>query len=320
MTNLDQGITFSSAPSKIIAKKMRIQFTCGFKEMPPTLWGRIDLKGLKTIIGKVCPSRVIVLRGNPEDCDTVANQTKKSNLGIESFAPSNFQPIGFSVRADRIRVLLPHVYLEPERRHLIRGPSTNQTLDTSICSISLANGYLRRISLSMSSLSQSLSARVAEARADGVQLLQLIDKPTIIQPSSSTTSSTTENSNGLIESEEGKSSLISSIPPELVECTSLLTKPIPQLTNNQIQSIDDGKICKIGAVSVGEVLLKTLQFELEKLGVSVEYKLIPGGAILLCAGQVIVRKENENDFVVEGPPCQAYFQIKNAIYRQFAFI
>lgn len=301
---------------------MRIQFTCGFKEMPPTLWGRIDLKGLKTIIGKVCPARVIVLRGTPEDCDTVANQTKKSNVGIESFAPSNFQTIGFSVRADRIRVLLPHQYLEPERRHLIRGSTTNQILDTSICSISLANGYLRRISLSLSSSSQSLSARVAEARADGVQLLQLLDKSSTTSTSSTpsllslplTTGTTTKIANINNNNNNSNSS-------ELIECPSLLTKPIPQLTSSHIQSIDDGKICKIGAVSVGEVLLKTLQFELEKLGVSVEYKLIPGGgAILLCAGQVIVRKENENDFVVEGPPCQAYFQIKSAIYRQFAFL
>ena len=150
---------------------------------------------------------------------------------------------------------------------------------------------------------------------DGVQLLQLIDKP-LVTTSTSSTSSQVDNSTLQSESEEVNSSNSDSIPPESVECTSLLTKPIPQLTN----SIEDGKICKIGAVSVGEVLLKTLQFELEKLGVSVEYKLIAGGAILLCAGQVIVRKENENDFVVEGPPCQAYFQIKNAIYRQFAFI
>lgn len=49
---LDSSPAFASAPSKIVTKKMRIQFTCGFKEMPPLLWGRIDLKGLKTIIGQ----------------------------------------------------------------------------------------------------------------------------------------------------------------------------------------------------------------------------------------------------------------------------
>lgn len=49
---LGSGPAFASAPSKIVTKKMRIQFTCGFKEMPPLLWGRIDLKGLKTIIGE----------------------------------------------------------------------------------------------------------------------------------------------------------------------------------------------------------------------------------------------------------------------------
>jgi hypothetical protein len=338
---------------------MRIQFTCGFKEMPPLLWGRIDLKGLKTIIGvsalllfsllshpppccsgKVCPSRVILLRGTAEDCDTVANQTKRS--GVESYAPANFQPIGFSVRADRIRVLLPHKYLDPGRRHVIHGAVAGQSTDT-VCSVSLTSGFLRRISPSMVASSQSLSARVAEARADGVQLLQLVDSVLTAEapPAEATATTTAATASGecdhegnneqeteALEKQEEESPGVAGLPSDY---SSLLTESLPRLSGSEVGdgghshgsssgvSIQEGAV-RIGAISVGEVLLKTLQAELEKSSVSVEYKLIPGGAILLCAGQVIVRKENENDFVVEGPPCQAYFQIKNAIYRQFAFI
>lgn len=214
--------------------------------------------------------------------------------------------------------MLPHKYLDPSHRHVIRGSVAGQSIDT-ICSVSLTSGYLRRITSTMASSSQSLSARVAEARADGVQLLQLVDQ---------VPSELTEVSSAPIppvEADDNESETPKPLEEEVIpgDYSSLLTKSLPPLSLDiaatATSSTQDIGV-KIGAVSVGEVLLKTLQNELEKSGVSVEYKLIPGGAILLCAGQVIVRKENENDFVVEGPPCQAYFQIKNAIYHQFAFI
>jgi hypothetical protein len=256
--------------------------------------------------GKVTPTRLIVLRGTPEDCDTVSSQAKKSHPHLEAFAPTNFQSVSFTVRSDRLRVLLPHHYLNPDKQQLITpgGEEKGDRESQTVCSVSLASGYLRRISAGMSSLSQSLSARVAEAKADGVQLLQLIEKPS---------SKPIEESKGLNETEDGEGNSTELLDTE-DECPSLLAKDLPELNKVQTEGV------KVGALSVGEVLLKTLQTELEKSGVSVEYKLIPGGAILLCAGQVIVRKENENDFIVEGPPCHAYFQTKNAIYRQFAFL
>jgi hypothetical protein len=42
--------------------------------------------------------------------------------------------------------------------------------------------------------------------------------------------------------------------------------------------------------------------------------------MLVLAGQVIVRKENENDFIVEGPPVAAYYQVRKALYQQFSYI
>jgi hypothetical protein len=176
----------------------------------------------------------------------------------------------------------------------------------------------------MASSSQSLSAHVAEARADGVQLLQLVDAVTLAEPVPMIPPPLQEEG----PDDEDETRPLSPPPsPPLISAdamndyTSLLTEDLPRLSgHDDSDGAVESAAVRIGAISVGEVLLKTLQGELEKSGVSVEYKLIPGGAILLCAGQVIVRKENENDFVIEGPPCQAYFQIKNAIYRQFAFV
>lgn len=36
--------------------------------------------------------------------------------------------------------------------------------------------------------------------------------------------------------------------------------------------------------------------------------------------QVIVRKESDNDFVIEGPPVHAYWEARKALYQQYAFV
>jgi hypothetical protein len=79
---------------------------------------------------------------------------------------------------------------------------------------------------------------------------------------------------------------------------------------------------QVGSISAGEVQLQTLQQELETAGVVVEYKLgrAGAGAMLLCAGQVIIRKTNANDFVLEGPPCNAFNVAKRAVYKRFSFL
>jgi hypothetical protein len=42
--------------------------------------------------------------------------------------------------------------------------------------------------------------------------------------------------------------------------------------------------------------------------------------VLVCGQQVIVRKENDNDFIVEGPPVPVYFQVRKVLYEHFAFV
>ena len=76
----------------------------------------------------------------------------------------------------------------------------------------------------------------------------------------------------------------------------------------------------LGALSVGEVLLHSLKNIIEQYGVSVEFKLTERGAVLVCAGQVVIRKEGDHDFVLEGPPIPAYWEARKALYQHYAFI
>ena len=73
----------------------------------------------------------------------------------------------------------------------------------------------------------------------------------------------------------------------------------------------------IGMISVGEVTFDRIIRTMKKqYNTPVEFK----DGMLILAGQVIVKKENENDFIVEGPPVAAYYQVRKVLYQQFSYI
>jgi hypothetical protein len=91
-------------------------------------------------------------------------------------------------------------------------------------------------------------------------------------------------------------------------------------------------------VSVGELTLNQVKLLIEQRGCSVEYKLSKSGAVLICDGEVLIKKisfnNNSNNnssssgsnnisgnsFSIIGPPVKAYFEVREALYSKFAFI
>jgi hypothetical protein len=74
----------------------------------------------------------------------------------------------------------------------------------------------------------------------------------------------------------------------------------------------------LGVVSHGEVtltMLKTL-FELKNIKTNIGMN----GNSLICNDQVIIRKDNNNNFQVEGPPIKAFYDARKILYEQFAFL
>jgi hypothetical protein len=72
---------------------------------------------------------------------------------------------------------------------------------------------------------------------------------------------------------------------------------------------------------VGEVQLNSLRVLIEAVGISVEVRNdVSKGAILICDDQVMIRKVNVNDYVIEGPPVPAYYEARRVLYQQFAFV
>ena len=271
-----------------------MQFTCDFKIITAHN-GRADVKAIKTLINQITPKRLVVLRGGAADVKMVseireANQQSKER---QFFVPKVNTSVSFEERSDRIRLLIPQSLLPSTVQH-VRAASTS-----SSCSVFTMNGASIHSSYSLHDCIHTLKYSGA-----------IESKATIALSQSAPPVSELEENEGDIEihqeDEEDES-------PEALD-VALKDPDLVERERGQLNFDGVG----MGAISVGEVQLKTLKEALESAGIAVEYKLGTMGSMLVCANQVVVRKDGENDFVIEGPPNIAYYEARRILYAQFA--
>lgn len=97
-------------------------------------------------------------------------------------------------------------------------------------------------------------------------------------------------------------------------------KVISKTIDTSPSDYSDEHSVSLGAISAGEVLLETIKQRLEAAGVFVEYKLGRKGGMLLCDNVVVVRKENENDVVIEGGQSVALDAARRALYDSYTIL
>ena len=260
----DTGLT-DIIPTKLVSTTLRVQFTCEFKEL--NLSGKADLKAIKTVVSKMTPARMIVLRGSDTDCTSMLAFAKTN--GIEGYVPKSRNTIEFEVRSEKLRVQVPQSLLPSAMRPVKHFLSTTGTLTETKCSVVALRGALE------------------ESRTMAMEGTRLIKYQGA------------EESNQE-QKEEG-------------------TAVVEEITAVRDQTVTLADSC-IGVVSVGEVTLNSLKLLIEASGTPVEYRIDSQGALLVCADQVIVRKENLGDFAIEGPPVPAFYAARKALYQQFAFV
>lgn len=125
-------------PSKLVSTTMRVQFTCEFKEL--NLSGRADLKAIKTLVTKVTPTRLLVLRGDDADCNAMLNYAKAN--GIEGFAPRNRSTVSFEVRSEKLKMQIPQSLLPASMKPVkVFSTSANALVDAK-CSVTALAGLL----------------------------------------------------------------------------------------------------------------------------------------------------------------------------------
>jgi len=300
-------LDLSIIPTKLSQVAMRVQFTCEFREF--NLSGRADFKAMKAVTSKITPARIVVLRGSDSDCSTFLSYAQ--SIGVEAYAPKNSSRVSFQVYTERLKLHVSQSLL-PCAMKVIKSFSTaagainasgggggglsssiTDGLVDSKCSItSLSRGCVEEVRSSGSSSQQDMGTRVLRYKGPDISS---IDSMNAVAVSSSSAVSSDEVKDDSCDEDAMRGE-------ELL----LLTH-----TDHPI----------IGVVSVGEVQLNSLRVLIEAVGISVEVRNdVSKGAILICDDQVMIRKVNLNDYVIEGPPVPAYYEARRVLYQQFAFV
>ena len=297
-------------PFKIMSSRIKVQFTCAFKVT--SMSGRADIRAVKALTARVQPSRVVVLRGRSQDCDAVAQQLgtlsttapKASLVGTAntgattctSFAPANFETVRFTVRTDRVNLLIPSALLPASMKELHRSNASLEVSGSGSCTLSSVSGIAQEQAIA--------SSNAASASGFGWRKVRLI---------TSNTESNTENTAVVVAEEEdvptadefGFATAVGGI--NAAKCI----EPIPQRHNV--------------TVSVGEVSFNALKAALLQAGIATESVTATSadgqvGTMLVCEQQVMIKRAAENDFVVEGPPVAVYWAVRKVLYAHFAFL
>lgn len=274
-------------PSKVIAVEERVQFTCDFKEF--NLSGRLDLKAMRALIQKVAPVRLLVLRGSETDCDELTKLATTSN--IEAFAPKNRRSVAFEVFTERLKLQIPRT-LVPTNLQVVRpaGNVGSTTSSALAAAVNAASGTGDNANCTICVLRGEVSVTEvggSSVNQEGSRVIKYLG--------------TKEGSKQRDNTDEG------------------VTDEDEDENNNGVSGVLPKEESSVRVVSLGEVTLGQLKQLLESANVRTEFKLTKSGGCLVCADQVIIRKDN-NNFSIEGPPVKAFFEARRVLYNQFAFL
>lgn len=267
--------TIEIHPWKIVSTPQRIQFTCEFRQF--NLGGRADFKAIKSLLARVTPVKLFVVRGLEKDCDALVMYAK--NNGIEAFAPSNRHPVSFQTYTERLRVQIQRT-LVPSNSKVVKSSAamqeSNSGSNVTSCTVCVLKG--------------EVSIANVTNQEEGTRVVKYV---------------------GVLEKDK-----------EGVTDVDTDGEVAAEMASPEIEDHDKLKVVNdnIGVVSLGEIALRNLEQSIRQTGVQVEVRhAASGGVYLVCDDQVIIRKE-DNNFSIEGPPIQAFFEARKALYQQVAFV
>jgi len=262
-------------------------------------------------VTKVQPARVVVLRGKAEDCANIAQQIGSSMLAAAisssgangtstaacSFAPANNESVAFTVRTDRVNLLIPSLLLPAAIKEL-GADRVSADGGSASCILSAISGVAQE---------QAIAAN-SSGTGSGLRKVRLI-------------TSGTESAAEVAAPPAGGDDEEAEVTPDefgfrVVEDGSGIAQncltPLPQNRENV-------------TVSVGEVSFNALKTALQNAGIATESVTATSkdgsvGTVLVCQQQVMIRRAAENDFTVEGPPVAAYWAVRKVLYSHFAFL
>ena len=69
-------------------------------------------------------------------------------------------------------------------------------------------------------------------------------------------------------------------------------------------------------IGMGNLKLLDLKRRLQKQGIRAEFR----DGKLLCSGGILLSKNGQFDFSIEGPMCPTYYRIRSIVYGLFTFV
>ena len=277
-------------PFKIMSRRGKVQFTCDFKSVP--LGGRADLRAVKAVVMKLQPARVLALRGTSGDCEAVQSALGQlTTVGLSSensYAPTNGESVEFSVRTDRVNLLIPSALLPAAEKKLVAANVGSVVL-------SAVNGTAQEVARSTSGAGAGIrKVRLMSTAADTAEAALAAEKEELGEGEDGAEQEADEFGFSTMSDDP----LSSGALPEHGDCV---------------------------AVSLGEVSLNALVAALQEAGIATESMTASSadgsvGTVLVCEKQVMVRRSGENDFSIEGPPVAAYWAVRKVLYAHFAFL
>lgn len=290
------GADTNEMPWKIVSSKVRLQFTCDFKNIP--LSGRADVRALKTVISRLDPLKLCLLRGSEDDMDSTMQQISgtqtQSQTTLEVHAPANGDAVAIRALPDRINLTIPPD-LMPSSMFEIKGD------DDAAGAVGGAPPPPCLVS--------AVAGSVEEVKNEhGLRRVRLRDRGTAdAEPAGAK-----KDDEATVEAEE-------TLPDEFGVKTM---EPVC----GEGASLNLASAREPVAVSVGEVSLSGLKQAFEAEGLSVESVTATNsdggmGIALVLDGQVTVRMDDVvNGLFIEGAPVSAYWRARKIIYQRFAFL
>jgi hypothetical protein len=262
-------------------------------------------------VNKVTPARLLVLRGSEADCLSVVRFAK----GLQAAAaPANREPFDFFTRSEKLKVSLPQALLpRPLCPVWVYSSSTGGLVPTK-CAVAAVAGLLEE--------------GRASAAQEGTRLLKYQGPAAAPTPVSAGAGAGAGDGDAMQDDDEGGEAAVfaaeaeggagpGGAEAEAGEEEHAPGTTEPAVRDQRVEIEDSG----VGVVSMGEVTLSSLRQLIEASGVSVEFRVDSEGAVLICGGQVMIRKSNaSSDFTLEGPPVPAFYEARKALYQQFAFV
>lgn len=295
-------------PTKVIATSVRTLFTCQFVQagLSPATAGRADFRILKTFLAKISPKKLVIVKGQEVDTNALLTYTKtlttlNASGDIEAFAPLVSERVSVELPSKLVKLVIPH-----------------QLVPTSMHEVTAAGGGGTQGAVTLCTVAGRMKAVDAVVEGSALTSKEHITAH-MLAPIATT--------NDKLEI------LASGTKSDQVHCMDA------PLSIADLELSATSAELRVGLVSVGEVLLNHLKVKLESAGITVAYQLqsdavrspdTGSGMMLKCsltkdtghsvAESVIIRKESDFGFVVDGTPCAVYYKARKILYEHFAFV